>query len=232
MYDFRNPKKLQNKNSLLKLTSILKVLWIWVSIGHWQSRYGVKGISWGLVLQTSYKREGGGYHCDAGGEDFYHHCNALNLLPRGRQVEMVTMQFPNLETNVFMDSWCNSSKLFIAAYHSKTLYHGVVRNWGRGVPSHVIINKEKYQKEADKLSGLSKAAVLRDDLDCLNFVCCSVHDSKPVIWCLQWQIALIRMRRQEYLVNGAGMSCWVKLSFTQLHWLQLSHEQCRHDRPS
>ena len=69
------------------------------------------------------------------------------------------MQLPNQLTNVFMDNLFNSCKLFTAAYLSKTLCHGAVRNWGRGVPQNVVMKEEKNQKEADKLRRSTKAAV-------------------------------------------------------------------------
>ena len=203
MYDFhQDPKKLHEKDPLWKVATIMDELqknsqrcWLpgkWLAID--KETIGFKDAH-GLALCISYKREGNGYQCDAVCENgytflfYFCHGNAptlppkyndLELLPTGRQVIFLMMQLPNVWSHIFMDNLFNSRKLFTAAYRAKALCHGVVRSYGLGVPKAVIMKEEKNVKEADRLRNWTKAAVLQNAEDCLDLICCSVYDTKPV----------------------------------------------------
>lgn len=60
------------------------------------------------------------------------------------------------------------------------MVHGVTHKSGRGLPSCVLQEEIKNQKEAEKVRGLTKAAVLQGDAACPNLVAFSVYDTKPV----------------------------------------------------
>jgi hypothetical protein len=216
LYDFRdNPKVRQKKDPLWKVASILEELrknsqkaWIpgkWVAID--EQTIGFKGAH-GLSLRITYKREGDGYQCDAVGNEGYtflfnfRHGDApelsekykdLKLSNTARRVVFLMEQLPHNWTHIFMDNLFNSRKLFTAAYRAKKLCHGVVRQHGRGVPPSVVMKPATTDSEADKIRGCTKAAVLRNDLDCPDLVCCSVYDQKlvhlmsTVVDCIDWE---------------------------------------------
>jgi hypothetical protein len=60
------------------------------------------------------------------------------------------------------------------------MVHGVTRKSGRGLPSCILQEELKNQKEAEKVRGQTKAAVLEGDTECPNLVAFSVYDTKPV----------------------------------------------------
>ncbi len=60
------------------------------------------------------------------------------------------------------------------------MVHGVTRKSGCGLPSCVLQEELKNQKEAEKVRGLTKAAVLEGNAEYPNLVAFSVYDTKPV----------------------------------------------------
>ena len=203
LYDFReNPRRLQKKDPLWKVASILDELrkncqryWVTgLSVSIDEMTIGFKG-KHGLALRITYKREGDGYQCDAVCEDGYtfsfwfRHGDApdapenvkhLGLSPTARRVIYLICQLPNLWTHVYMDNLFNSRKLYTAAYLNGALCQGVCRNHGRGVPLEVVQKVEADPNKANLLRGKTLAAVLEDDPSCPNLVCASVYDTKPV----------------------------------------------------
>jgi hypothetical protein len=56
----------------------------------------------------------------------------------------------------------------------------VTRKSDQGLPSCVLQEEIKNQKEAEEVRGLTEAAVLQGDASCPNLVAFSVYDTKPV----------------------------------------------------
>ena len=136
----------------------------WVSID--EQTIAFKG-QHGLALRITYKREGGGYQCDAVCEDGYTfsfyfrrgdapelpEMKELDLSPTARRVIWLMMQLPNKWTRVYMDNLFNSRKLFSAAYRVFALCHGGFRTNGHGVAEAVIQKEEKSKDAANQKVG-------------------------------------------------------------------------------
>jgi hypothetical protein len=92
-----------------------------------------------------------------------------------------------------VDNLYMSAKFAKACYNHKNqvLIEGVGRKSGRGVPLHVIQEEVKRQHEGTT-RGTVKAAVLKGDPNCPDFVSVSVYDTKPVHFismvtdCIKW----------------------------------------------
>jgi hypothetical protein len=81
-----------------------------------------------------------------------------------------------------LDNLYNSTKFCREAFSGKNavMVHGVTRKSGRGLPSCVLQEEIKNAKDAEKVRGRTKAAVLEGDEVCPNLVAFSVYDRKPV----------------------------------------------------
>jgi hypothetical protein len=60
------------------------------------------------------------------------------------------------------------------------MVHGVARKSDRGLPKLFVQEEIKKAKDAEKVRGTTKVAVLEDDPDCPKLVAFSVYDTKPV----------------------------------------------------
>ncbi len=102
-----------------------------------------------MKLHISYKREGGGFQCDAvcdGGYTYlFYFCHGpppnvgeqykhLNLSPTARRVMWLASWLPNRWTQIYMDNLFNLQKLFTALHIAEALAHGVACTNGCGVP--------------------------------------------------------------------------------------------------
>ena len=76
----------------------------------------------------------------------------------------------------------NSAKFCCKAFkgENKVMVHGITRMSGQGLPSCVLQEELKNEKDAEKVRGATKAAVLTGDPDCPNLVAFSMYDTKPV----------------------------------------------------
>jgi len=201
--DFRDTKTPKaKKNPLFNAQPLLdelnhqaKKMWTtskWVSID--EQTLGFKGRH-GLKLRILYKREGDGFQCDAVCDRgytysfYFRHGDApdlpeefkkFKLSPTARRVVWLALRLPNLWTRIYMDNLFNSRKLYSALHMANALTHGVARTTGRGIPPSVVQKEEKNEGKAEKLRGLTQAAVLSNDLQCPNLIACSVYDTKPV----------------------------------------------------
>lgn len=93
--------------------------------------------------------------------------------------------FDNLKDKyhtVGMDNLYLSLKFCRTSFTGKNqvMIHGVTRKSNRGLPACVVQEEEKNKKKAEKVRGMTKAAVLESDPDCPNVVAFSVYDTKPV----------------------------------------------------
>jgi hypothetical protein len=144
----------------------------WVAID--EQTIGFKGRS-GMKLRILYKREGGGFQCDAlcnKGYTFsyyFRHSDApkigreydhLELSDTAKRVIWLAEQLPNVWTRVYMDNLYNSQKLFSAMYLAKCLGHGVARPTRRGIPDEIKQAIETNARKAEALKGTTTAARL------------------------------------------------------------------------
>jgi len=144
--------------------------------------------------RISYKREGDGFLADAVSEDGYTYTFYFRNMPAPKKY--IIQKFSPLHARVLfmfdqfkeshhicgLDNLYNSTKFAREAYVGKnsTMVHGVTRKSGRGLPSCVLQEEIKNVKDAEKVRGQTKAAVLEGDPDCPNLVAFSVYDTKPV----------------------------------------------------
>jgi hypothetical protein len=145
--------------------------------------------------------------------------NDLQLSATAKRVVHLLLKLPHLWTNVFMDNLFNSRKLYTAAYRAKKLCHGVVRHHGRGVPDHVVQKPEPESNEPN-VRGRTKAAVLRNDPDCPDLICCSVYDTKPVhimstvAECVEWD-------EKSRRVWSSELSSHVQMKYLRLNLIDI-----------
>jgi Transposase IS4 len=144
--------------------------------------------------RISYKKEGDGFLADAISEDGYTYSFYFRNMPAPKKY--VSRKFSPLHSRVLflfdqlkqgnhicgLDNLYNSTKFAREAYVGKNcvMVHGVTRKSGRGLPSCVLQKELKNQKDAEKVRGTTKAAVLEGDERCPNLVAFSVYDTKPV----------------------------------------------------
>jgi hypothetical protein len=183
--DYRNsPKENQKYSPLWKVRKLLdklnkqaKDMWVpgkWVAID--EQMLGFQG-TLGMKLRISYKREGGGFQCNAicdGGYTYlFYFCHRpppnvgeqykhLELSPTARQVVWLASWLPNQWTWIYMDNLFNLQKLFTALHIAEALAHGVARTNRRGVPPLIIQKEEKNKDRAEKLRGTTMAAKLHN----------------------------------------------------------------------
>ena len=156
----KSPKEKQKSDPLWKVRELLdelnkqaKDMWMpgkWVAID--EQTLGFQGAS-GMKLRISYKREGGGFQCDAvcdGGYTYsFYFCHGpppnvgeqykhIDLSPTARRVVWLASWLPNRWTRIYMDNLFNSQKLFTELHIAEALAHGVARINGRGVPPSII----------------------------------------------------------------------------------------------
>jgi len=151
MFDFcEDAKKGMAKNLLWKVQRLLDELnenaakmWIpekWLSID--KQMLGFQGRS-GIKLRISYKKEGGGFQCDAVCDDgytfsvYFRHGDPPplpkefkdkipDLSPTAQGVIWLALRLPNIWSRIFMDNLFNSRNLFTGLDLAKCLAHGVV----------------------------------------------------------------------------------------------------------
>ncbi len=209
-----SPKEKQKSDPMWKVCELLdelnkqaKDMWVpgkWVAID--KQTLGFQGAS-GMKLRISYKREGGGFQCNAVcnggytysfyfrhgpppnvGEQYKH----LDLSPTARRVVWLASRLPNQWTRIYMDILFNLQKLFTALHIAEALAHGVARTNGRGVPPSIIQKEEKNKDRAEKLRGTTLATKLHDSDACLDLFAVLVYDTKPVhiistaAKCVEW----------------------------------------------
>jgi len=107
-----------------------------------------------------------------------------------------------------------SVKLYTAAYSGKNQVqiHGVVRRTCRGVPACVLQEFQKNSKEADKVRGTIKAAVLEGDSSCPSLICMSYYDAKDVYF-MSTAVTEIKWVLKERSVYDKNAQKLVKLTF-------------------
>jgi hypothetical protein len=213
--DYReSSKEKQKSDPLWKVRELLDKLnkqatdmWVpgkWVAID--EQRLGFQGAS-GMKLHISYKGEGGGFQydvvCDVGYTYSFHFCHGpppnvgeqykhLDLSPTARQVVWLASRLPNRWTQIYMDNFFNSQKLFTALLIAEALAHGVARTNGRGVPPSIIQKEEKNKDRTKKLRGTTLTTKLHDSDACPDLFAVSVYDTKPVhilstaAECVEW----------------------------------------------
>jgi hypothetical protein len=143
--------------------------------------------------RINYKDEGDGFLVDSVAESGYTYCFFFRNQPAPRnyiqqgyspthaRVLYLFDLLPSKNHVIGLDNLFMSAKLCAGAYkgRNQVQIHGVVRKSGRGVPTCVLQETQKNAKEADKVHGTIKAAVL-DDPECPSVVCMSYYDSKDV----------------------------------------------------
>jgi Transposase IS4/SAP domain len=144
--------------------------------------------------RISYKKEGDGFLADAIAEDGYTYTFFFRNMPAPKKyIDMklsplharVLFMFNTLKEKhctIGLDNLYISARFVREAFISKSavMVHGVARKSGRGLPKYVIQEEIKNAKEAEKVRGTTKAAVLEGDPECPNMVAFSVYDTKPV----------------------------------------------------
>jgi len=143
--------------------------------------------------RINYKDEGDGFLVDSVAESGYTYCFFFRNQPapspyirqgysptHARVLHLFDL-LPSKNHVIGLDNLFMSAKLCAGAYKGKNQVqiHGVVRKTGRGVPTCVLQEFQKNAKEADKVRGTIKAAVL-DDPECPAIVCMSYYDAKDV----------------------------------------------------
>jgi hypothetical protein len=144
--------------------------------------------------RINYKDEGDGFLTDSIADSGYTYCFFFRNQPapahyvrqgysptHARVLHLFDL-LPSKNHIIGLDNLFMSAKLCIGAYKGKNQVqiHGVVRKNGRGVPSCVLQEFQKNPKEADKVRGTIKAAVLDNDPGCPSVICVSYYDSKDV----------------------------------------------------
>jgi hypothetical protein len=143
--------------------------------------------------RINYKDEGDGFLVDSVAESGFTYCFFFrnqpapsNYIRQGYSPTHARVLYlfdllPSKNHVIGLDNLFMSAKLCIGAYKGKNQVqiHGVVRRNGRGVPTCVLQEFQKNAKEADKVRGTIKAAVL-DDPECPAIVCMSFYDAKDV----------------------------------------------------
>jgi hypothetical protein len=203
MQDYReNPGEQQRKNPLWKVQRLIEELNkqakdMWVSgifVVIDKQTIGFQG-QLGMKLKISYKREGGGFQCDAVCDSgytfsfYFHHREPPNLDKKFKHLDLspiawgvvwLAERLPNKWTRIFMDNLFNSQKLFTALYLAQALAHGVARTNVRGIPPSIIQQEENNLKLAESLRGTTKVARLHNYEVCPDLFAVSVYDTKPV----------------------------------------------------
>jgi hypothetical protein len=142
----------------------------------------------------SYKREGDGFLTDAISEDGYTYSFYFRSMPAPKKFiqkkfsptyARILFLFDQLKEGNHicgLDNLYNSTKFARDAFVGKNckMVHGMTCKSGRGLPSCVLQEELKNAKEAEKVRGLTKAAVLEGDAECPNLVAFSVYDTKLV----------------------------------------------------
>jgi hypothetical protein len=144
--------------------------------------------------RINYKDEGDGFLVDSVAEAGYTYCFFFRNQPapnhyirqgysptHARVLHLFDL-LPSKNHVIGLDNLFMSVKLCTAAYSGKNQVqiHGVVRRTGRGVPACVLQEFQKNPKEADKVRGTIKAAVLEGDPSCPSLICMSYYDAKDV----------------------------------------------------
>ncbi len=144
--------------------------------------------------RINYKKEGDGFLADAIAEDGYTYTFFLRNMPAPKKyIDMkmsplhsrVLFMFDQLKEKnctIGLDNLYISTKFVRQAFVGKNsvMVHSVARKSGRGLPKVVVQEEIKNAKEAEKVRGTTKAAVLEGDPDCPQLVAFSVYDTKPV----------------------------------------------------
>ena len=178
---------------LCQLNNQLKMMWMTgehVSVD--EQMIVFKGWS-SMKLQILYKKEGGGFQCDAICSRgyifaFYFHrrdppvlpsfLDDLKLPPMSHRVVWLAQQLLNYWTRIYMDNLFNSQKCFFALYRIKALPHGMIRTSRQGFPPSIRQEEEKNANEAKQLKGTMKAA--KNSMDAPEMIAVSVYDNKHV----------------------------------------------------
>ena len=181
--------------------------------------------------RINYEREGDGFLTDAISEDGYTYSFYFRNMPAPKK--FINKKFSPLHARILflfdqlkegnhvcgLDNLYNSTKFAREAYVGKNsvMVHGVTRKSGRGLPSCVLQEELKNQKEAEKVRGLTKAAVLEGDAECPNLVAFSVYDTKPVHFLsmscteLKWieKVKIVFDKKEEKRVQLRFLRCKV-----------------------
>jgi len=152
-----------------------------------QGRHGDK-------MRITFKAVGDGFQCDVICDSGFTYCVYFRNVPapakylqRGMSAlhARVLWLFDHLEDHyhrVWMDNLYLSASFARACYlhEKKVCIAGVTRKGGRGLPVHVLQDEKQTVKEAEKVRGTVKVAVLNGDPLCPYLVASSVYDTKPV----------------------------------------------------
>jgi hypothetical protein len=143
--------------------------------------------------RISYKKEGDGFLADAIAEDGYTYtffsCNMpapkkyidMKLSPLHARVLFMLNQLKKKHCTIGLDNLYISARFVWEAFISKSaeMVHGIACKSGHGLPKYDIQEEIKNAKEAEKVRGTTKAAVLEADPECPNMAFL-VYDTKPV----------------------------------------------------
>jgi hypothetical protein len=179
----------------------------------------------------SYKREGDGFLTDAISEDGYTYSFYFRSMPAPKKFiqkkfsptyARILFLFDQLKEGNHicgLDNLYNSTKFARDAFVGKNckMVHGMTCKSGRGLPSCVLQEELKNAKEAEKVRGLTKAAVLEGDAECPNLVAFSVYDTKLVHFLsmscseLKWieKVKLVFNKKEEKRVQMRFLRCKV-----------------------
>ena len=144
--------------------------------------------------RINYKKEGDVFLADSLSDNGYTYTFYLQNMPAPKHYiqkkcsplhSRVPFMFDQLKDKYHvcgLDNLCNSTKFCREAFSGKNavMVHGVTRKSGHGLPSCVLQEEIKNAKDAEKVRGRTKAAVLEGDEVCPNLVAFSVYDTKPV----------------------------------------------------
>jgi len=121
----------------------------------------------------------------------------------------------------------NSAKICHEAFkgENKIMVHSITRKSGQGLPSCGLQEELKHAKDTEKVRGRTKAAVLTGDLDCLNLVAFSMHDTKPVHFLSMTCTSLKWVEKVKWVYNKMRQKCWDEISMMwDKWWLQQWYE--------
>lgn len=181
--------------------------------------------------RVNYKDEGDGFLVDSIAEAGYTYCFFFHNQPapnhylrQGYSPTHVHLLhlfdlLPSKNHIIGLDNLFMSAKLCAGAYKGKNQVqiNGVVQKNGHGIPLCVMQEFQKNAKEADKVRGTIKAAVLEGDLACPNIVCMSYYDAKDVYFMSTAATEITWVEKERNVYNKEEQKV-VKMKFLQPNW--------------
>ncbi len=87
------------------------------------------------------------------------------------------------------------------------MIHGVTHRSNQCLPACVVQEEQTNKKKAEKIRGMTKAAVLENDPECPNVVAFSVYDTKPVHFLTTCAEHLRWIEKSKNVFNPAEGHC-------------------------